>query len=177
MPTLRWFTTAEAPEGVLKGIRRLLDDAFDGDFSATDWDHSLGGWHVISTDDDGIVAHAAVVPRMLYVGTRPLQAGYVEAVATAPARQHQGIGYLVMEQVGQLVNSDFDIGALSTGAYGFYEQLGWERWQGPTFVRSGSDLLRTEEEDDAVMVLRSGRSAGVDLALPIACERRAGDDW
>ena len=41
-------------------IRALLDDAFEGDFSDDDWQHTLGGRHVVVTDG-AVLAHAAVV--------------------------------------------------------------------------------------------------------------------
>jgi len=63
------------------------------------------------------------------------------------------------------------------GRHGFYERLGWERWRGPTFVRHGPELVRTEDEDDGVMVLRFDRSLAVDLSGSISCEARTGDDW
>ena len=49
--------------------------------------------------------------------------------------------------------------------------------QGPTFVRRGRDLVRSEEDDDGVMVLRVGPSRAVTLTEAISCEGRSGDDW
>jgi aminoglycoside 2'-N-acetyltransferase I len=174
--SVRRFTTAEASEDLLAEVRRLLDRAF-ADFSDDDWDHACGGWHVVVTDAGAVVAHAAVVPRVLEVGDRPLHTGYVEGVATAPARQEEGLGTRAMTEVSALLHHDFEMGALSTGRHCFYEHLGWERWQGPTFVRRGAERVRTEDEDDGVMVLRYGPSAGVDLAAPLVCPARRGDDW
>jgi hypothetical protein len=37
--------------------------------------------------------------------------------------------------------------------------------------------LRTEAEDAGVMVLRSERTANIDLRDAICCEERRGDDW
>ena len=85
------------------------------------------------------MAHAAVVERVLEVGGRAVRAGYVEGVATTPTRQGEGLGSLVMQRVGQLLEAEFEVGALSTGRHAFYERLGWERWRGPTFVRHGPD--------------------------------------
>ena len=48
---------------------------------------------------------------------------------------------------------------------------------GPAFVRDGTDLTRTPEEDGGIMVLRFGPSLEFDLEAPIACEARSGDDW
>jgi aminoglycoside 2'-N-acetyltransferase I len=127
--------------------------------------------------DGGVVSHAAVVPRELDVGGRPVDAGYVEAVATAPARQGEGLGTMAMQQLGSVLREHHEMGALSTGAHAFYERLGWERWRGPTSVRRGGGLERTPDEDDGVMVLRYGPSATLDLRASLSCEERAGDDW
>jgi aminoglycoside 2'-N-acetyltransferase I len=161
----------------LTAIRRLLIRAFEGDFSEEDWEHTLGGWHVVVADGGIALTHAAVVPRVLEVADRAFHAGYVEGVATAPVRQRQGFGSLAMVEVSEVLRSQFEMGALSTGLHGFYARLGWERWQGPTFVRHGSEAIRTEEEDEGVMVLRFGPSKDIDLTAPISCEGRPGDDW
>ena len=121
--------------------------------------------------DEALVAHAAVVERALDVGGRALRVGYVEGVATTPTRQGEGLGSLVMRRVAQLLEADFELGALSTGRQAFYQRLGWERWQGPTFVRYGQTVVRTADEDDGIMVLRYGTTSGLDLASSISCER------
>lgn len=178
VPTTRAFTTAQAPGNVLAEARLLMDEAFAGDFTDEDWGHALGGWHVVVTGGDGeVLAHAAVVPRALVVGERPWRTGYVEAVATAAPKQGEGIGSCVVAEALRVVRREHEMGGLSTARHAFYERLGWERWQGPTFVRNGADVIRTEDEDDGVMVLRFGPSAAVDLTAPISCEARPGDDW
>jgi aminoglycoside 2'-N-acetyltransferase I len=175
---VRVVTTAQASGDLLRGIRSVVSAAFGERFSDDDWDHTLGGTHVVVGDEDVVVSHAAIVPRTLEVGGRALHTGYVEGVATAPARQGRGLGSHVMGVVSDLLHrEEFDMGALSTGNHAFYERLGWERWRGPTFVRHGSALVRSEDDDDGVMVLRFGASANVDLDAPISCEARAGDDW
>jgi aminoglycoside 2'-N-acetyltransferase I len=171
------FTTAEATADRLAHIRRLLVEAFEGEFSDDDWAHTVGGWHAVVVEADDVVAHAAVVPRLLEVAGTPLRTGYVEGVATLPARQRFRLGSLVMTEATKRILGDFELGALSTGRHAFYERLGWERWLGPTFVRRGAELVRTEDEDDGVMVLRFGASRGVDLTASITCEARSGDDW
>jgi hypothetical protein len=75
------------------------------------------------------------------------------------------------------VRAQYELGALGTGEYAFYESLGWERWRGPTLVRAEGGDIRTSWDDGAIMVLRFGRSADADLDAPISCEPRAGDDW
>ncbi len=85
---------------------------------------------------------------------------------------------MAVAPVTDLIRAGFELGALGTGRHSFYERLGWERWQGPTFVRTAEgDVRRTEEDDDGVMVLRTGPTADLDLTGPLACEERPGDDW
>ena len=128
-------------------------------------------------DGDALVSHAAVVPRTIRVGDDAFLAGYVEGVATRPDRQREGLGAAVMAEARDRAPSRFELGVLSTSSHDFYERLGWERWQGPTFVRTGEQLVRTEDEDDGIMVLRFGPSQEIDLTAPISCESRSGDDW
>ncbi len=170
-------TTDKAPAVVLSDVQRLLTHAFDGDFSDDDWQHTLGGWHVIGSDAGTVVSHAAVVPRQIEVGDASFAAGYVEGVATRPDRQRQGLGSIVMTEAAAVIRGEFAIGVLSTSSHDFYQGLGWQRWQGPTFVRTGGRLVRTEDEDDGIMVLRFGPSQDADLTAPISCDSRPGDDW
>lgn len=174
---LETFTTAQVGAGRLQQIRHLLDAAFAGEFSDDDWAHTRGGQHVLISDAEVLVAHAAVVPRVLEIDGHPWRAGYVEGVATAPDRQGEGFASAAMEEVARRIHAEFDLGALSTGRHSVYERLGWERWRGPTYVRRETELVRTEDEDDGVMVLRFGPSQGLDLTAAIACEERPGDDW
>jgi aminoglycoside 2'-N-acetyltransferase I len=111
------------------------------------------------------------------VADASFQAGYVEGVATRRDRQRKGLGSLVMAEVARVVRSTFELGVLSTGQRDFYERCGWERWRGPTYVRDRTQLVRTADDDDGIMVLRFGSSAAIDVTALIACERRPGDDW
>ena len=65
-----------------------------------------------------------MVPRVLDVGRHPVRAGYVEAVAVLPTRQGTGLGTAVMRALGEVIAREFDLGALSTGEWHFYERLG-----------------------------------------------------
>lgn len=76
-----------------------------------------------------------------------LRAGYVEAVATLPARQREGFGSLVMTQIGVHLRDQFEMGAFSTGKHSFYERNAWQRWRGRCCVRDGDSRLRTPDED------------------------------
>jgi len=159
----------------------MLDAAFwddeDERFTDADWDHAVGGTHFV-LDLDGLIAcHASVVERELHVDGRPFRTGYVEAVATAPERQGQGLGTAVMREVTRYVEEGFELGALGTGVQGFYERLGWRIWIGPSSVRTGDRERRTPDDDGYIMVLLAPASAGLDLRAGISCEWRSGDVW
>ena len=68
-------------------------------------------------------------------------------------------------------------GGLSAGIPAFYERFGWQRWRGPTFVRQTDELLRTPQDDDTVMVLRTGTSAPFAPTGSICCTWRPGEVW
>ncbi len=156
-------------------------DAFGDDedeaFGDADWDHALGGVHVLLEVDGGIVAHASVVERELHVDGRPLRTGYVEAVATAPARQGEGFGTRVMADIGVIIRSQYELGALGTGRHEFYQRLGWQTWLGPSSVRLSAGDRPTPDDDSYIMVLRTPTSPFLDLAARISCEWRPGDVW
>ena len=174
---LRLATTNELSRAELTALRALLDEAFEGDFSAHDWEHCLGGVHVIATAGGGPISHAGVIDRVLVAGDRPLQTGYVEGVGTQPRLQGRGYGTKVMEAVNGIISARYQLGGLGTGNLGFYERLGWVLWQGPTGVKTPTGVKWTPEEDGAVMVLRTTSTNNLDLSAPLLCDWRAGDVW
>ncbi|MDQ3570840.1 MAG: GNAT family N-acetyltransferase, partial [Actinomycetota bacterium] len=127
----------------LRVLRRLLDAAFDGSFSDDDWNHTIGGLHVLALGDGVIVSHAALVQRTLVVGQRSLSVGYVEGVATRGDDRRRGHATKTMEAIGTIIARDYDLGALSTGSPEFYTRLGWESWRGPTYVNGPHGRRRT----------------------------------
>jgi aminoglycoside 2'-N-acetyltransferase I len=177
-PAVHVVATADLPAAWRASARALMDAAFVGDFTDDDWSHALGGWHVLVVEDDAVVAHAAVVPRRLWLGDREVRAGYVEAVAVAPDRQRSGLGTLVMRAVGEILRAGFDVGALSSGEWAFYERVGWTRWRGPSFVRHPDGRhVRSADDDDGLMTLHGWTADPVDPTVAITCEARAGDAW
>jgi aminoglycoside 2'-N-acetyltransferase I len=178
MTRLRRVTTAELSDAELEAVRRLLFDAFGGRFEESDWEHTLGGVHVLASED-GVVAHGAVVPRVLATGGRELRTGYVEGVATRSDRRGRGLATLVMREVGRVIEEGYELGALSdgTGIPGFYQRLGWEVWQGPTFAAGPDGPERTADEDGTVLVLRTPASADLDPTGSMTCDWRTGDVW
>jgi aminoglycoside 2'-N-acetyltransferase I len=179
MTRLRSATTAELSGAELEAVRRLLFDAFGGRFDNHDWEHTLGGVHVLAEEDDRVVAHGAVVPRVLATGGRELRTGYVEGVATRSDRRGRGLATLVMREVGRVVEKEYELGALSdgTGIPGFYQRLGWETWQGPTFAAGPGGRERTATDDGSVLVLRTPATGALDVTGPITCDWRPGDVW
>jgi len=176
-PTFREAATSELALGECLRLRALLDVAFDGYFTDDDWDHALGGTHVIVEVDDIVVSHASVVPRRLELPDRALHAGYVESVATHPLFQRRGYAAAAMQRIKRVIEETYDIGALSTGVPDFYVKLGWEFWRGITFVNAPEGHVRTMEEDGGVLVLRTPRTGAIDLDAPITCDYRFGDVW
>jgi aminoglycoside 2'-N-acetyltransferase I len=151
---------------------------------AEPWDdywESIGpGVHVLAEDPPGrIVAHAAIVDRLLYPGDDVLRAGYVEAVAVLPDRQRHNLGTKVMEVINRMIDERYELGALGTGSQPFYARLGWVTWQGPTWVRHGDGRLeRSPSEDGGIMVRMTPMTPpGLDLGLPIAVDWRPGEVW
>jgi aminoglycoside 2'-N-acetyltransferase I len=143
------------------------------------WESIGPGVHVITQDPDGrIVAHAAIVERLLYPGDSVLRTGYVEAVAVLPDRQRTGFGTLVMEEIDRMIDERYQLGALGTGSQPFYARLGWVMWQGPTWIRHPDDRReRSAAEDGNIMVrLTPTTPPGLDVTLPIAVDWRPGTE-
>ena len=179
---LRLAQTGELSTFDIAAIRALLDLAFGDDaeegFTEDDWQHALGGLHVVAEIEGRIVGHASVVPRTLWIGDRPIRTGYVEAVATEPSSQGQGIGTALMRAAGAHIADGYELGALGTGAHQFYERLGWRAWQGPSFVRAPNQQRRTPDEDGYILVLETPSTPQpLDVNSPIACDWRDGDVW
>lgn len=182
MATLRRVKSDDLTAAEVAHLRELLRDAFahdeHGGFTEEDWLHALGGTHFLLEEDDAIVGHASVVTRDLHVDRVPLRTAYVEAVATDPARQRQGLGTQVMRAVGDFIDAgDWQLAALGTGSQRFYERLGWRVWRGPSSVRMAKGDVATPDEDGYIMVHLTPGSPGIDWSAPISCEWRPGDVW
>jgi aminoglycoside 2'-N-acetyltransferase I len=166
--------TADLTATELVEIRSLLDAAFV-DFSDHDWDHGLGGQHVLVREAGLLVAHGALVLRRMLVGGRSLRTGYVEAVAVLPDHRRRGHAGTVMDALEELAPA-YDLLALSASEAGvpLYEARGWQTWRGPTSVLGPTGPEPTPDDDGSVHVL-GGQD--VDRDDPIACDYREGDVW
>jgi aminoglycoside 2'-N-acetyltransferase I len=164
----------------IAALHELFGAAWSSDsdaFTDEDWDHAVGGIHFVLEEGGAIMAHASVVERELHSSGYRLSSGYVEAVATWPNLQRRGYGSAVMRNVDEYIDQTFQLGALGSDKFAFYERLGWEAWKGPTFVRTDSGPVRTAEEDGYVFVRLTPSSPELDLTAPISCDWRRGDVW
>ena len=179
MTLIRVLPSAELSIGEWSALTDLCVAAFNEPWDGY-WESIGPGVHVLAEDpEQGIVAHAAIVDRLIYPGDAALRAGYVEAVAVAPEWQHRGHGTRVMECINGLIDEQYELGVLGTGSHQFYARLGWVVWRGPTWIRQPDGRLgRSPAEDGDIMArLTPGTPAGLDLTLPIAVDWRPGEVW
>jgi aminoglycoside 2'-N-acetyltransferase I len=174
--------TAELRADELRTARELLDDAYGERFGDEDWEHALGGTHVLVLEDGELVGHAAVVERRLLHQDRRIRTGYVEALGVRTDRRRRGYAAAAMGAVEEVIDATEDLGALAdgTGIEGFYQRRGWLTWAGPTFVDSPggeAGVIWTPEDDGGVLVWRTPTSPPLDLAAPLGCDWREGDVW
>jgi aminoglycoside 2'-N-acetyltransferase I len=175
---IRVLTSAELTGAEWRTLTELCVAAFDEPWDDY-WDNIGPGVHVLAEDAErGIVAHAAIVDRLLYPGDMTLRSGYVEAVAVWPDLQRGGLGTRVMAVIDEMLDDRYEIGALGTGSHDFYARLGWLAWRGPTSIRErDGSLVRSPDEDGDIMVrLTPVTPPGLDLSLPIAIDWRPGDE-
>jgi aminoglycoside 2'-N-acetyltransferase I len=177
--SIRVATSDELSDADWSTLTDLCVAAFSEDWDGY-WESIGPGVHVIAEHPErGIVAHAAIVDRLLYPGDATLRAGYVEAVAVAPDLQRQGLGTQVMEIINGMIDDGYELGALGTGKHPFYARLGWVVWRGQTWIRKrDGSLQRSPDEDGGIMVrLTPMTPPDLDLSLPIAVDWRPGEVW
>lgn len=122
------------------------------------------GLHVMAYADRLLVGHAVVTTRWLQPENLPLlRTAYVDAVATAPKHQGQGVGSAVMRHLAEAIKDDFEIACLETEKVGFYEQVGWERWRGTLAGRERNGDIVPTPDQDGIMILRLPRTPALNL--------------
>ena len=169
--------TAELDAATRQLALDLLYDVFEGDMTAHDWEHALGGMHALAWDDGRLVGHASVIQRRLMHGGRAWRTGYVEAVGVVSGFRRRGVGGAMMAPLERVIRDAYDLGALGASdmARKFYAARGWEPWRGATSALTPDGIRRTEAEDDCIYVLPV--SAPLDLAGTLTCDWRDGDVW
>lgn len=179
---VRTVPSRDADANDLREAEQLVTQSFGKAFRDDDWRHGLGGTHVFVNDHTGpLIAHAAVVPRLIRHRNRTLHVGYVEAVAVRTDLQGRGLGGVVMNEVETIVRAQFQLGALNAiaDAVSFYLHRGWTPWPGPTAAvdRAGATII-TDNAADRIMLL-SSRLQAQDISpnWAIMCDWRPGDLW
>ena len=134
-----------------------------------------GGIHALAYRADQLVSHAVATTRWLQPEGLPLlRTAYVDAVATLPMHQGQGIGSMVMRHLATLL-SEFEIACLETDRVSFYARLGWEEWRGPLAGRKANELIPTPDQH-GIMILRLARTPPLDITRSLTIEY-AGRIW
>ena len=179
--------THEFDRALLDDVHRLLAAVFgpsrgrsDDDFSADDWQHMLGGIHVLAFDDTrggDLVGHAAIVQRLMTTGGRTYRVGYVEGVGVGADHQRRGIGGQMMAVLESVIERAFDFGALSASdaAIRLYTGRGWALWRGHLSAMTPAGITATPEEEGGVYVWNV--DVGIDIATELTCDWRPGDLW
>jgi aminoglycoside 2'-N-acetyltransferase I len=175
--TARLIHTSDLDPLTREDAKRMVIEAFRGEFTEVDWEHSLGGMHAMIFDHGALIAHGAVVQRRLLYRNTALRCGYVEAVAVREDWRGQGLARAVMDAVEQVLRGAYQLGALSVSEQGrpIYMARGWLPWRGPTSVLAPAGLTRTPDDDNALFVLPV--SVELDTGAEITCDWRDGDVW
>lgn len=179
MPTMEMRHTADLDDATRVELRALLDTAFDGKFEDTDWEHALGGMHVVVYDGAELVGHGSVVQRVLVHDDVPLRCGYLEAIAVRADRRGRGIGGEITRRLTSIVRRGYQLGALSASDDGrpVYERCGWELWRGPLTALTPDGIEQLPDERGAVMVLEVDGGAQLDLDASLMADWRSGEIW
>ena len=174
---LRTVRTHELDEATREAVIRLCVDAHqEEDFRNLFSYLPPDGLHVLADLGDELVGHAVVTTRWLQPLDLPLlRTAYVDAVATSPAQQRQGVGSAVMSHLASAV-VDFDVACLETERVSFYARLGWEEWRGSLAGRTDEGLIPTPDQQ-GVMVLRLPRTPELDLDTLLTIEVHPARIW
>lgn len=173
---LRTGHTADLAPAELAAARGLLDSAFDDGFSDEDWEHALGGIHVLVHDDTGLLAHGSVVMRRALHRGRWLRVGYVEAVAVRADARRRGLGGQVLGALERFVDGGYDFGALSASTEGsaLYKARGWQLWPGRISALGPDGVVHLPDEEGDVFV-RPAAVGSLDPADGLVFDWRDGD--
>lgn len=169
--------TSAVNPATLAAARALLVDAFEGEFSAEDWEHTVGGVHALLWEGRDLIGHASVVPRRLRCGRRALRAGYVESVGIRADRRRRGHGSALMDAVEHVLRREYDLGALGASDQGrtFYAARGWRLWRGPLSALTATGVQRLPAGHVSVYVF--AHAVSLDVHGELMCEWREGALW
>lgn len=162
-------------------LRGFLASVFVEGFTDADWDHGLGGLHLMAEDEDGrLIGHSCIVQRHLMVGPQrtPRRVGYIEGVAVDAAARGQGLASSMVAEINEIITRSYDFGALCATEQGLpvYQRAGWKVWRGPLWAATPEGIVATDEDRGAVMVYEND-SVALDLDTDLTADWRIGDVW
>jgi aminoglycoside 2'-N-acetyltransferase I len=161
--------TKDLNEAERSAIVGLCTEAHQVDFGSLFSFLPPDGLHVLAYGDGQLVSHAVVTTRWLQPNNlRLLKTAYVDAVATDPAYQGQGIGSSVMRHLASVIQ-EYELACLETERVSFYTQVGWEEWRGPLAGRNGTELLPTPDQK-GIMILRLAHTPPLNLNSSLTVE-------
>jgi aminoglycoside 2'-N-acetyltransferase I len=167
-------TSIEITQAETADVIALCSDVFRMDYS---FYMNLGLYrvHVLGYDDGLLVSHALWLERPLRIGDGPWRnAAYIEGVATHAGYRRRGYGSAVMRRLQREI-AHYDLGALSPSRPEWYEQLGWERWQGPLLIQGDGETQATP--DECVLIYRTPATGALDLCAPLTAPWRPFELW
>lgn len=169
--------TSELTQPELREIRELLDRAFGGHFAEEDFEHALGGIHVLVREGGELVAHGSVVQRRVLHQGRALRTGYVEAMAVRADMRRRGLAGRVMAELERVIGRAYVLGALSASEDGapLYASRGWQVWGGPIGVLGPRGPERLPEEEGSTYVWAPPGGIRLDPAGRLDFDWRDGD--
>lgn len=155
----------------------LLVEGFDNDFSYDDFQHTLGGMHVIAYDQQKMVGHVAIVQRNMAINDEPISVGYVEAMVVEKSYRCQGIGANLMQHTNEIIGLCYQLGLLSASEEGqkLYHSAGWKVWKGSLFELQHRQYIHSIEEEGGVMAWSANDN--IDFTASLYCDFRGGDQW
>ncbi len=159
-------------------IYQLLFQVFKQGFSREDFDHTLGGMHILAYDNHQLIGHVAIVQRSVIVDCSPFRIGYLEGLGVAEAYRRQGIGRKLMEQSSEIIVNSHDFGLLSASEEGLplYQSLGWKIWTGELYESNRESYQRSFDDEGSVLFW-AAPSQSIAATSPLYCDYRSGDQW
>ena len=169
--------TADLDGATRQAIVRLCTAAHEEDFGLLFTLLPPDGVHFLGYIDAELVGHAVVTARRMQPEGLPrLRTAYVDAVATAPPHQGQGIGSAVMHALAGGI-AGYEIAGLQTERVSFYARLGWEVWRGPLAGRQPDGSLIPTPAQRGVMILRLPHTPVLNLDGLLTIEHQGVRIW